>query len=626
MRSSAVIRLAVLAAGALAAGAGAMRFVHARPAPSAAKRTGAGGSALAGRQLIWDVTLDTRLQQSGDRGSSGAGTTTLSGEWVMTVSGASDAGYDLACELRRPQVTGQGFGDVDRADVERLERRLTDRFWVSYRADGAATRLHFPREMKDDVRNFLELLVTEAQLVRPARPATQWTSTERDGAGAYFAAYQAPAPHEIVKRKIRYLSSDGTGAARASAATVLIKRAEARFTLDPAGDVSQLDGHEEMRIDAQMGAPGLDVEVRLRLDHVRVGSASELVGSLERARSGVESGPVVTQRASEEELRARNDARLIKSQTVAGVLQALEGGHPDGATRSVLEALLRQRPMDVPAALAFARQGEREPSKMVLQALGAAGTPVAQEALCGLAADPGAPAPLRASAVGALVQTTQPTASTISALIRLMDEPESGVRRQALFIAGAAGSHSHDRDREASDRIETELLARYAKCHDAGCLDLLVALGNLATPKTLPPIEQALHDSKSDLRAGAARALRKVEEPAADRLIATTMLADQDPKVRAAAILAATFRPIGPLVEPLARVVQADPVDYVRTDAIEAVANHIAESPFIEKVLLAAATGDRSPGVRRLARRALGPRLATADSPGSVTSTATVPR
>ena len=196
MRKSLVVRIAVLAAGALA-GAAAVGFVHPRPASSGVKGAGAGGSAIAGRQLSWAVTLETKLQQAGAAASSRDGTTTLIGEWVVTVSGGSDAGYDLACELRHAHVAGRGFGNVEAADIERLERKLSGRFWVSYQADGAATELHFPREMTDDVRNFLELLVTEAQLVRPVRPVSQWTATERDGAGSYFAAYQQLGAQEI---------------------------------------------------------------------------------------------------------------------------------------------------------------------------------------------------------------------------------------------------------------------------------------------------------------------------------------------------------------------------------------------------------------------------------------------
>jgi HEAT repeat protein len=267
----------------------------------------------------------------------------------------------------------------------------------------------------------------------------------------------------------------------------------------------------------------------------------------------------------------------------------------------------------VSQALVFARDADPKAAKLVLQALGAAGTPAAQEALCSLAADGAAPVAGRADALGALIQTRRPTGATITAIIHLMDAAEPSVRRQALYVGGAIGSDSHDAGPDASAQIEGALLDRYGKSRGPARLDLLVALGNLATPNVLPPIEQALADDDASVRAGAARALRKVKAPSADRLISTAMTGDRDPSVRAAAVLAASFRPIGPLVEPLAHTVEVDPVDYVRTGAIEAVASHVDESPLIQKALVTAATRDPSPGIRRLARQALGPRLAALD-------------
>jgi HEAT repeat protein len=605
MRKSIKTKMVLVTAGAALLAAIAADFSRTRAAAS-----GGGGSALAGRQRTWSVTLETRMEEPGVAPGSRAGTTVLTGDWVVTVSNASAAGYDLACELQHAHVAGSGFGDVNAADVERLERKLASRFWISYQPDGAATQVHFPREMGDDVRNFLELLATETQLVRPVQPSPQWTATERDGAGAYFAAYEQLGPGEIVKRRMQYLSVDGAAAPSASSVNVRIQSSETRFTLDAQGLVGEVTGHEVTSLDAKTGSPELGVEIRLHMDHARSTSAPELAGSLERARPDLETGPIVTQRATEDELQARHDARLTKDVTLPVTLQALREGHADDKTGARLESLFRQRASDVRGALAFTRGADPEASKIVLHALGAAGTPEAQEALCALADDASAPVALRTNALGALVQAKRPTESTISELLRLMDSPDSSLRRQATYIAGAAGSNAHDSDPASASRIEGELLGRYAKCGGPGCLDLLAAMGNLATASIVPPVEHALLDPTAEVRASAVRALRKVMDPSADRLISTTMIADRDPNVRAAAVLAATFRPIGPLIEPLSRAAQADPVDYVRSRAIEAVASHVDASPLIEQALFAVATKDPKPGVRRLAREALGPRAA----------------
>jgi HEAT repeat protein len=309
-------------------------------------------------------------------------------------------------------------------------------------------------------------------------------------------------------------------------------------------------------------------------------------------------------------LQARQDARLIRNVTLAQLLATATTANIDATTRATLEALFRQRPAEIAGAMTFAHKSDRAAAKLVLEALGAAGTPAAQETLCGLAADINASAETRVDAIAALVQPKRPTPSTISQLIRLLDASEPTVSKQALYVLGAAGSRSQEVDATIAPRIEAELLRRQQHCQGDACADLLVAMGNLATPALVPAIERSLHDPNAGIRASAARALRKVQDPSADRMIADAMRDDRDPSVRSAAVLAATFRPIGPLLEPLTHLVEADPVEYVRTNAIEAVASHVGESPLVQHALLAAANSDRSPGVRRLARKILGSRLA----------------
>ncbi len=601
------IRKVLVAAGALAMAGLVARVVHTRVAATRADGSAPEASSAAGRQRRWTVTLETHIKQPG-ASSDRDNAVGLTGDWVSTLSGESAAGYDIAYELQNAHATGSGFGEVSPADVAQLEHRLGERFWVTYQPDGAAIRVHFPRDMTDDVRNFLELVVTQAQLIRPAKASPQWTTTERDGAGTYFASYEDLGQGEILKRKMRYLPLDGTAGPNDTSVAVRVDSSETRFSVDGRGLVDSVQGHETTYVEAKLGALGLGIDIRIHFDHPRSGVAPELVGSFDRASPRLDSGPIVTQRATEQEMLARRDARLIHDVTLAQILGAVRSGHPDEKTRAQLEALLRERPAEIPPAVTFVRDADTGASAIVLQALGAAATPAAQGALCALAIDDGTAGPLRAEAVGALVRTKEPTASTISTLTRLMDASDPALRRQALYMAGAAGDNSRDSDPQATAQIEAELLRRHANCNGATCVDVLGALGNLATPAILPSVRRSLKDGSPVVRAAAVRALRKVTAPGTDQLISTTMTDDPDATVRDAAVFAATFRPIAPLFEALCRAIEADPTDYVRSAAIEAVAKHVDESPLVEKALIVAATKDPKPGVQRLARDALGPR------------------
>jgi HEAT repeat protein len=551
----------------------------------------------AGGQRRWALTLETRIGQA-DAGGGGlaAAPMTLTGDWVVTVSGASATGYDVACELEHPHIAGGPAGTA------LLESRLSRRIWVTYQADGAATRIHFPREMDDQVRNLLEMVVTGTQVVRPAQHSVQWTATERDGAGAYLAVYREVGEGRILKKKAQYLSVDRAGD-RASTLGVRLEDSSASVSLDAEGAVESLEGQETTRIDAP-GMTGLLAAVGIRLDHARSGRADDLAGSLERARPGLVTETIVTQKPSEEEQQARRDFVATQGVTFADLLHAVRGGQVDGKTLSQLEAWLRQHPGDIAAAAALAREDGN--ASAVLRALGAAGTVEAQAALCAAARDGGLPATLRAEAIVALVRTTHPTPSTVSTLLGLLDDPgDPEIRKAALFLAGSIGGDIRRHAPDQTARIETALLGRYGRCAGRACIDTMIALGNLATPAVVPTIERALRDPDAALRAEAVRSLRLVQSPEADASIAATIAGDADAGVRAAAVFAATFRPLGPLVDALVRAVSSDPVEYVRSGAIDALAGHVDEYPSIPSALAAAAANDPKPGVRRLAQKVL---------------------
>jgi HEAT repeat protein len=90
----------------------------------------------------------------------------------------------------------------------------------------------------------------------------------------------------------------------------------------------------------------------------------------------------------------------------------------------------------------------------------------------------------------------------------------------------------------------------------------------------LPRLRQAVTAGDPRVRAAATRALRLVPDREADRLLAVTLGRDQDPTVRAAAIFAAGFRPLEPLVDALSDTAQHDPIDYVRAGAVTLLAQN----------------------------------------------------
>jgi hypothetical protein len=168
-----------------------------------------------------------------------------------------------------------------------------------------------------------------------------------------------------------------------------------------------------------------------------------------------------------------------------------------------------------------------------------------------------------------------------------------------------AGRSAHPAEAEA---IDTSLITLYRDARETRqTVELLGALGNSAGPSVVPVIEEALSDSRASIRAAAARALRLAPGSEIDRLLATIIVSDRDPIVRADAIFAARFRrPLSaPLADALLHTASADVVDYVRSDAVALLRQNPAASPRIFETLTSIADRDTNAGIRRQASEAI---------------------
>lgn len=301
------------------------------------------------------------------------------------------------------------------------------------------------------------------------------------------------------------------------------------------------------------------------------------------------------------------DLRLAQGHTVDELLAAIAAGQAGDRLPARLEAMLWAEPEAVAPALAFVRNGHAD--KPVIEALGSAGTPPAQAGLCGLAADPNLASQVREDAIGALVLIKRPTAPTMLAVGRLLDGRPTAVRRAARAVAGTVARLGRQEHVAESAALERALLAEYARVPATGATDdravALAALANLGSPAVLPPVKAALHDGNRTVRAAAARALRLVPDPAADGLLIGLLRSDRDATVRAAAIFAAGFRDLGPLVDALAETAETDPVESVRTDSVTLLARYANLSPRVTRALAYAADNDPKSHLRVIARRAL---------------------
>ena len=262
-----------------------------------------------------------------------------------------------------------------------------------------------------------------------------------------------------------------------------------------------------------------------------------------------------------------------RQEPIGALLSSVAAGHEGDGLPARIEAVLRQDDAAVGAALTFVHGGKA--TKMIIEALAAAGTPAAQEALCGLARGGRLPPHVRAEAVASLGLVKRPTPAMMLQVGELLRAREPNLSAPTLFLAGSvarAGRAEHPVHAAAIERL---VLAESASARGTDeQLGALAALGNLGSATVLPRLRQAITAGDPRVRAAATRALRLVPDREADRLLAMALGRDLDPTVRAAAIFAAGFRPLGPLLDALVETAENDPIDYVRAGAVTLLARN----------------------------------------------------
>jgi hypothetical protein len=560
-----------------------------------------------GDQSRWALDFLSEMVQSGGHPIE----IHMIGSWTTTISAVRAGEYDVQLQLADLQFTGDAVKGAPQASLTAMRARLTRPFWATYRTDGGLLSMHFYRDMTASDRNLLQMIATELQLVRPAEvsdsEAKTWTAQERDGAGEYSALYVSPQPARILKRKLKYLYTDGVAGAPANALRISVEASDVEFSMDSDRRVETIDGKDGVRMSLSSDKSGqLEAVTEFHASHLQSRRAPELAGSLQRSLSEVVESSVVTQRLDPATLHADSDARLLDGYTTDAVLNAAFAKDPGvAASPDRLTALFRRRAEAAGrAAELLAKNGSR---KTITNALGAAGSASSVAALSSLAHNSALDQELRVDAILAFVQMQHPAKEAMHVPVDLVQDPNPAIQSAARLISGALAHAGRANFPGEADAIETNLRTLYRDAKGtAERVELLGALGNSAGRGAIQTIEASLHDSSPSIRAAAVRALRLASGPEVDRLLAAAMVSDSDSTVRADAIFATRFRHPLPdqLADALMRTASSDPITYVRSDALAVLIQNPAASPRIAETLAKIAESDADAGIRRQAREA----------------------
>jgi hypothetical protein len=549
-------------------------------------------------QRRWQLALDVALTQSVDQAPARIHVT---GQWRATPCAWRAGEYDVAHELADVHVEGEAFGTPSAGDVEALEKRLARRFLVTYRDDGAAVRVHFPKDVAPTDRNLLEMIVTETQFVHEKTEAKQWSVLERDGAGTYFALYQGT-PGSTTKRKIKYVDVDG--APGSASATIRLEQSTIHFATDPAGHLLSLDGREKLNVGVPFGVGGsLGIDTAITLYNATTAAAPELEENLAPSNMELDDEPIRTRGGDPRAMQRQQDAQLLAGQSAETLVRAAGIPSTDRLLPARLAALFRRDPRAIGAALALVRSATK--TKTILASLASAQTGEAIDALGRLAHDNSAPSRVRAEALTATMVIQHPSAKAMRLGIDLLADSDRDVRISAQLASGALARLGRSEHSDEATAIDAALLATWEHTtDDREKLNLLGAFGNSAGTKLLPELEKCLKAPSPEVRAVAAWALRLFEADGVDAMLATAITEDADPQVREAAIRAAGGRSFEPFKSAVLKAAATDATTHVRAEAVRYLKNHADESALVSSTLARVATGDPSSGVRQLAASA----------------------
>jgi hypothetical protein len=510
-----------------------------------------------------------------------------------------------------------------------LPREISRGFAVRW-SGGRVTEVRTARDASLLTRNIAATL--GAALALPAGSgAATWTNRERDAAGEYVAEYAAGLhPGEVKKRKLEYLEAATPRRSAALASISLRPRViQSSGTLRTADDVWLGVEYSEQLI-SEFG-PGSSGTARTTLQ-LKFRETTRSAAPPQAAALLASTSPFTEPRPQEADTVAL-DAVKIGDYTFASALAEFERGVtasaplvvPDSVkkTASDAENAAREQKLEQSnrAFMALAALLRRDADQVRtiesralraraprpwLDLLVATGSEEAQVALRRLANRPALTPAVRRECQLSLAEVERPTAETVEVLLKARAESAGapwvayGLGTQARRL-GEGGQH------ELAERIVNDLVSALASAPTGlAKVHLLRGLANSGHPKVLAAVTPYLTDADDTLRGAAVEALRLVQDPAADELIARR-LSEETSHVALRAGLNAVRRRGSPqvIVKAVESVARNAADQHVRYEAVQLLAGWLPTHGELRKTLAQVAQGDAVERIRHTAQAAL---------------------
>lgn len=462
------------------------------------------------------------------------------------------------------------------------------------------------------------------QFARPSSDAS-WTASELDTTGEYSAEYKKTSdPHRFEKRKQRYvallLPKGQPKPAIEALPEVTASRGEVRTAAD--GRLLDITSEDELVLNRAQTPIRAKVKLSLRAGGTSPASAGE--AELVALRSGgmrlaadqpMPPGvsPSVIDDAKINGLPfGEIVSRLEKSAKALPKASAQKKDDPEQVAQReeharmflALGATFRRQPETVAKAVDKVRANS--PAKYdFIDALGAANSSGANEALIALAQPTTADVKIRTSALISLSRLEHPTAETAAALEKLLDDQAVGT--QALYGLGSYCRRFRERGEvERSDALGRTLVSRLASTKtELRTLEALRAIANSGFAGALEAVRPRLTDPRELVRAEAVRSLRLMDSPDVDGILIHRFADDSVKAVRLATLDAIQARTPTPALVQALRNSISTPDPHVRYRIVELMSRWLGKQPELRQSLELVAKNEQEEKIRELAKAAL---------------------
>lgn len=441
--------------------------------------------------------------------------------------------------------------------VEAMGRGASFRF-----ESGVVKEMSLAPGVEPPVANVWRTIAAALQHAGQGTASGPWTAREHDSTGEYEARYRWDGDR-LVRTKGEYVSLLQTGLQPAQLEQLRprVQRSEATLRLAESR-LASVVLHETVASDLQKGVT-MTVTTQLTIERDEgAAPAPTLAETLQRLQtsdghSTIRSDRPLALRSAGVDQAAFDDLRIKEwtfERAMAASKEVEELGGDDAtdddssaadesaqkeqrrrvySAYSALTAYLRSRP----ETLSKARKailGDGTSARVIVSALGDAGTVPAQRLLIEVIENASLPGELRSRAIVRLGRTDSPLPEVVEVLARQLDSER--LWGQALLALGIAGRSFRDASRAADfDRAAAVIegqLRKHSKRGDARLSKVLSAVSNLGDRRQISLLQPLLESPEEDTRASAAFALRHMQDDAVDPLIARALAENGSTKSR----------------------------------------------------------------------------------------------